>query len=114
MSRLNITNVIRVKRREIQTLHCSKLFIFLTPTQPRISFERAIFTGNIYLRQIIELNNLCNSFIKSNTLHRASTIIDKKKLAHCKFTVTTIFVLFIRETNFTTTIHYKVELPLET
>jgi hypothetical protein len=33
-----------VKRREIQTLHCSKRFNFPMPTQPRISFERAILT----------------------------------------------------------------------
>jgi hypothetical protein len=34
--------VIRVKRREIQTLHCSKRFNFSTPPQPRILVERAI------------------------------------------------------------------------
>jgi hypothetical protein len=37
------TNLILVKRREIQTLHCSKWLTFSTPSQPRFSFEGMIF-----------------------------------------------------------------------
>jgi hypothetical protein len=41
-------NAIRVKRREIQTLHRSKWFIFSTPAQSRFSFERTIEVKNKY------------------------------------------------------------------
>jgi hypothetical protein len=34
----HIANVIRVKRREIQTLHCSKLFTFLNAYSAQVFF----------------------------------------------------------------------------